>query len=330
MDAKVNYAEITKRAAAYVIDQIIFLAFYLFILFISSDELFTELFYHISYNADTISVQGRILETLLFIALETVMITKLGWTPGKLLFGIYIKDANILENFTLTQVVTRSTLKCLVSVHSYTSDWFLILPVLILILTIFDKRKQTFYDKIAKTLVMSYRPEKCHLNLNYVGIAMRAIAYVIDYFIITGICLVFFYFAEMTFDHAKAELLDTYLFFLLSIIFGVFMIRRFSGTPGQLLCGIHIKDANTLENITLAQATVRYVLFEAFKSYLFVGYILVLKEFYNEHNSKQWPEALLTLTFIVIMLIFISAIFDRRKQLFYDKIAQTIAIKSSR
>ncbi|MEY2393008.1 hypothetical protein [Wolbachia endosymbiont of Tettigetta isshikii] len=41
-NVKVSYAEITKRVAAYVVDQIIFLAFYLFILFISSDKLFTE------------------------------------------------------------------------------------------------------------------------------------------------------------------------------------------------------------------------------------------------------------------------------------------------
>ncbi len=50
----------------------------------------------------------------------------------------------------------------------------------------------------------------------------------------------------------------------------------------------------------------------------------ILEEFYNKHTSES--EALLTLTFIVIMLIFISAIFDRRKQLFYDKIAKTVAI----
>jgi len=65
------------------------------------------------------------------------------------------------------------------------------------------------------------------------------VAYIIDRFIITGISLVFFYFAEMTFDPVRAELLDTCLSFLLPIVFGVYMIRRFSGTPGQLLCSIH-------------------------------------------------------------------------------------------
>lgn len=108
-------------------------------------------------------------------------------------------------------------------------------------------------------------------------------------------------------------------------------MRRFSGTPGQLLCGIHIKDANTLENITLVQATVRYVLFEAFNVFI-PCYILSLEEFCNQHNSEKWSGALLTLTFVVIILIFIFAILDKRKQLFYDKIAKTVAIyyKSSR
>ncbi|MGL9779463.1 MAG: RDD family protein [Wolbachia sp.] len=322
-----NYAGITKRVAAFVVDAIIFLAFYLFILFILSDKPFAEFFHYIFSDTGTIStsIQGKVLETLLFIALETLMITKLGWTPGKLLFGVYIKDASTLKNAALMQVVMRSTLKALLFVPLYISDWFYTLPILVLIFVIFDQRKQTFYDKIVKTVVIDYKPEKYHLNLNYVGITRRAVAYIIDHFIIIGISLTFFSFIEMTFDPTRAELLTTCLFFLLSIIFGVFMIRRFSGTPGQLLCGIHIKDTNTLENVTLAQAIIRYVLFEAFNIFV-PGYILALEEFYNEHNSQQWSGPLLTLTFVVIILIFISAIFDRSKQFFHDKIAKTVVI----
>lgn len=333
MDVKVNHTEITKRVAAYVVDAIIFLAFYLFTLFISSDKSFTEFFNYIFFDTAVIStsIQRKVLETLLFIALETLMITKFGWTPGKLLFGIYIKDANTLKNVSLMQAVMRSSLKALLFVPLDISDWFYILPILVLIFATFDQRKQTFYDKIIKTVVIDYKPEKHHLNLNYVGITRRAVAYIIDHFIIIGISLTFFSFIEITFDPTRAELLTTCLFFLLSITFGVFMIRRFSGTPGQLLCGIHIKDTNTLENVTLVQAIIRYVLFEAFNVFT-PCYILSLEEFYNQHNSEQWSGALLTLTFIIIVLIFIFAILDKRKQLFYDKIAKTVAIyyKSSR
>lgn len=174
----------------------------------------------------------EVLETLLFVVLETVMITRLGWTPGKLLCGIYIKDASTSKNIALIQAAIRSTLKVLLCVPIYISEWFLILPILVLIFVVFNQRKQTFYDKIAKTVVIDYKPQKCHLYLNYVGITRRAIAYIIDRFIITGICLVFFSLAKMTFYPIKAEILTIYLSFLLSIIFGVFIIRRFSGTPG--------------------------------------------------------------------------------------------------
>lgn len=330
MDAKVNHTEITKRVAAYVVDAIIFLAFYLFTLFISSDKSFAEFFNYIFSDTAVIStsIQGKVLETLLFIALETLMITKFGWTPGKLLFGIYIKDANTLKNVSLMQAVMRSSLKAFLFVPLNISDWFYILPILVLIFATFYRHKQTFYDKIAKTVVIDYKPEKHHLDLNYVGITRRAVAYIIDHFIIIGISLAFFSFVQMAFDPIKADLLTTYLFFLLSIIFGVFMTRRFSGTPGQLLCGIRIKDKNTLKNVTLVQAIIRYGLFEAFNVFI-PCYILSLEEFYNQHNSEQWSGPLLILTFVVIMLIFVSAIFDKRKQLFYDKITQTIAIKSS-
>lgn len=66
-------------------------------------------------------------------------------------------------------------------------------------------------------------------------------------------------------------------------------------------------------------------MFEAFNVFV-LGYIFALEEFYNKHNSEQWSEALLTLTFVVIILIFISAVFDRRKQFFYDKITKTVVI----
>jgi uncharacterized RDD family membrane protein YckC len=191
-----NYAGITKRVAAFVVDAIIFLAFYLFILFILSDKPFAEFFHYIFSDTGTIStsIQEEVLETLLFIALETLMIIKFGWTPGKLLFGIYIKDANTLKNGALMQVLIRSTFKALLFVPSYISDWFYILPILVLIFVIFDRHKQTFYDKIAKTVVIDYKPEKHHLDLNYVGITRRAVAYIIDCCTIMGIvsfCLIF-------------------------------------------------------------------------------------------------------------------------------------------
>ncbi|WP_265025722.1 hypothetical protein [Wolbachia endosymbiont (group A) of Bibio marci] len=95
MDIKVKYAGITKRAAAYIVDQIIFLVcyslFYLLILFILSGEpladVFNYVFPDIDTNSDLISERYEILEDLdillkdlVYIALEVLMITRLGWT----------------------------------------------------------------------------------------------------------------------------------------------------------------------------------------------------------------------------------------------------------
>ncbi|WP_353278217.1 RDD family protein [Wolbachia endosymbiont (group B) of Longitarsus flavicornis] len=332
---KVNYAKITKRVTAYVVDQIIFLAFYLFILFMLSGKHYADFFSDFFSDTKTApSVQNEVLEALIYIVLEVLMIIKLGCTPGKLLCGIYIKDANTPKNVALMQGVIRSTFKVFLWVPCYISGWFFILPIFVLIFAVFDRRKQTFYDKIAKTVVYdktAKKTEECHLNLNYVGITRRVIAYIIDLFIIIGISLVFFSPAKMAFDPDGSKLLAICLCFLLSIIFGVFMVRRFSGTPGQLLCCICIKDANTFENITLVQATIRYVLFKV--PSLFVLSFIVIVGIIRESldNPYEWwfllPVNLVSITIIIaIILIFIYAVFNQRKQFFYDRITKTVAI----
>ncbi|WP_255347117.1 RDD family protein [Wolbachia endosymbiont of Cimex lectularius] len=40
----------------------------------------------------------------------------------------------------------------------YVSWWLAILPILILMFAIFDQRKQFLHDKIAKTVVIDYKP----------------------------------------------------------------------------------------------------------------------------------------------------------------------------
>ncbi|WP_341821233.1 RDD family protein [Wolbachia endosymbiont (group A) of Myopa testacea] len=197
---------------------------------------------------------------------------------------------------------------------------------MILIPAIFDQHKQLFYDKIAETVVIDYKPEECHLNLNYAGIIRRAIAYIIDHFIIKGILLVFvFFLAKMIFSPFESKLLimclPICLFLLPSIILEIFMVRRFGGTPGQLLCRIRIKDADTIENVTLAQAIIRYVSFKVIRSSIFI-----MRRFSVKYTSEWWFGPLSDLILMAIILIFVCAIFDRRKQFLHDKIAKTVAI----
>ncbi|MDG7056971.1 MAG: RDD family protein [Wolbachia endosymbiont of Penenirmus auritus] len=339
MDVKVSYAGISRRVATYLVDQTIFLvccsSFFLLILFILPEASFTNFFNYIFPDTDIdtdftseryeiLEDLGTLLESLVYIALEVLMITRLGWTPGKLLLGIYIKDANTLENAALMQVAMRSTLKALLFVSLYISEWFLILPILVLIFAVFDKRKQPFYDKIAETVVIDYKPEECHLNSNYAGITRRAIAHIIDRLIIMGISLVLLILVGVIFHIAGSKLFVTraHLSFLLSIVFGVFMIRRFGGTPGQLLCGIHMKGADTLNNITLMQAIIRHAPFEV----IHFPILITRREFFNNYTYGWWLDPSSGLIFVGIILIFIYAIFDRRKQFLHDKIAKTVAI----
>ncbi|WP_264377570.1 RDD family protein [Wolbachia endosymbiont (group B) of Philonthus cognatus] len=344
MDVKANYAEITKRIAAYLVDQTIFLVccsfFFLLISFILPEESLTGFFNYVFSDTDTdtgliserheiLGDLGTLLDSLVYISLEVLMIIRLGWTPGKLLFGIYIKDINTLKNSTLMQVVIRSTLKTLLFLPVYyISEWFLILPILILIPAIFDKHKQFFHDKIANTVVIDHKPEECHLNLNYVGITRRVVAHIIDGLTIMGTSLICLIFVGVIFHIAGFKLFITRscLSFLLSIVFGVFMIRRFGGTTGQLLCGIHIKDANTLENVTLVQAIIRHTPFAVIRFPI----LITRREIFNKYTSEWWLDPLSGLILITIILIFICGIFDRRKQFLHDKIAKTVAVKKSR
>ncbi|WP_333023415.1 RDD family protein, partial [Wolbachia endosymbiont of Pentidionis agamae] len=96
-----------------------------------SGKPFIELFYRTFSDIDKyIIILVMLLIAALSVALEVLMITKLGWTPGQLLCGIRIKDTNTLKNITLMQVAIRSTFKALLLVPGDISEWFLILPIL--------------------------------------------------------------------------------------------------------------------------------------------------------------------------------------------------------
>lgn len=92
-----------------------------------------------------------------------------------------------------------------------------------------------------------------------------------------------------------------------------------------MLCCTCIKDANTLENVTIVQATIRYVSFEVFNLYVW-SYIFALEKFSDKYTSEWWFEPLAALILMVITLVFVLVILDRRKQFLHDKIARTVAI----
>ncbi|WP_264338946.1 RDD family protein [Wolbachia endosymbiont (group A) of Cheilosia soror] len=105
-------------------------------------------------------------------------------------------------------------------------------------------------------------------EVSYAGITKRSLASVIDRFIMTAVmCLITFLFIIQHYSANKEEAFDPNIYKLLCVSFTVIstlvlealLITRFSGTPGQLLCGIHMKHANTFKNLTLMQAIIRCV-----------------------------------------------------------------------
>ena len=69
---------------------------------------------------------------------------KFGTTPGKFLFGVRIVDADTFQKITFKQASIR-----------FFSVILSIIPVFLgVIWSIFDKRSQTWHDKIANTVLI--------------------------------------------------------------------------------------------------------------------------------------------------------------------------------
>lgn len=76
---------------------------------------------------------------------------------------MYVKDVNTFKSVTPMQATIRCISETALSFGSlflidYVSRWLAILPILILIFAIFDKRKQFLHDKVARTVVIDYKP----------------------------------------------------------------------------------------------------------------------------------------------------------------------------
>lgn len=154
MDTKVSYAGILRRVSACAIDGVLWMII----------ALVSLLF--LNYDVNDISTHRIILmATLLitYIVFNILTITKYGCTPGRLLCGVRIKDANTFKSVTLMQATIRCISEAALSfvflfLIDYVSQWFAILPILVFIFAIFDQRKQFLHDKIAKTVVIDYKP----------------------------------------------------------------------------------------------------------------------------------------------------------------------------
>ncbi|MGL9759131.1 MAG: RDD family protein [Wolbachia sp.] len=159
------------------------------------------------------------------------------------------------------------------------------------------------------------------VKVNYVGFARRTVAEILDYiiFFLPLLIVMLISLGKDGFRQALEQpgpLLEEFvgmiLFLVPYIALKILMITRLGGTPGKLLCGMHIKDANTFTNATLMQATIRCISKEG---------IWIINSL-----SDLLPDYVSACLFIILILVLMFAIFDQRKQTFYDKIAKTVVI----
>ncbi|CAN2106689.1 RDD family protein [Wolbachia pipientis] len=174
INVKVNYVGFTRRIVAEILDLIIFSPHFIFgfiygvfIVSLQDQDKDKDSFQELAQLATEIPfIVSTVVATLVLTISKILMVTKLGGTPGKLLYGMHIKDANTFTNVTLMQATIRCIskgsiwiiLRFLLHLHYHGYTFLYLLIVLILFLfAVFDQRKQTFYDKIAKTVVIDYK-----------------------------------------------------------------------------------------------------------------------------------------------------------------------------
>lgn len=159
MDKEVNYSGITRRIVAYTIDSILWIII-VFILAFSLFSLPSSLDNLDSFDG-TIMTRVVIMAAILlisYLSFSVLMVVRFGGTPGKLLCGIYIKDANTFKNVTLMQATIRCILSGVILSSTKIFGCGSILPILVTLFAVRDKRKQALHDKIAKTVVINYKP----------------------------------------------------------------------------------------------------------------------------------------------------------------------------
>ncbi|WP_265024260.1 RDD family protein [Wolbachia endosymbiont (group A) of Epagoge grotiana] len=176
INVKVNYVGFTRRIVAEILDLIIFSPHFIFgfiygVFIVSlqdqDQDKDKDSFQELAQLATEIPfIVSTVVATLVLTISKILMVTKLGGTPGKLLCGMHIKDANTFTNVTLMQATIRCISKGSIWIifrfllhlhyHGYTFLYLLIVLILFLF-AVFDQRKQTFYDKIAKTVVIDYK-----------------------------------------------------------------------------------------------------------------------------------------------------------------------------
>ena len=129
--ARPRYAGFWRRAAAALLDSLMFMVLFFVVLGPAY------------VNASFWSLEGLV-ENALSLIITVAFWVKLYATPGKLLMGCYVVDADSVQPLKLDQAILRY-LGYYVSLLTFGLGFLWIA---------WDKRKQGFHDKIANTVVV--------------------------------------------------------------------------------------------------------------------------------------------------------------------------------
>ncbi|MDX1810346.1 MAG: RDD family protein [Gammaproteobacteria bacterium] len=141
-----EYASFGQRALASIIDSIIFGVLSAVILLLLFGDSGVQL---VSHNGQIQFVSSKNwTEQLFYIVVTIFMWMKFTGTPGKLLMGCHVVDADTKQPLTLRQSIIR-----------YFGYFVSLLPLgLGFFWVIWDKRNQGFHDKLANTIVITDQP----------------------------------------------------------------------------------------------------------------------------------------------------------------------------
>lgn len=140
--AQPHYAGFGRRLVASLIDTLIFslVLELLYLLFTGQSNV------HLVATENGVQMvnEGGLLDNLFFLVVTAWLWVRYAGTPGKLLMGCHVLDAQTGQHITPIKAVIR-----------YFSYFISALPLgLGFFWILWDKRKQGFHDKIAKTVVV--------------------------------------------------------------------------------------------------------------------------------------------------------------------------------
>ena len=140
----IHYAGYWRRFLAFVIDVMFFAALSYGLMYLLYGQAYFEWLKDSAGMLETYATWDGVINNFLPVAITVVCWVKLMGTPGKLLFGCQVVDAETRNSITWGQALLR-----------YIGYFVSLLPLGLGFFWIaVDKRKQGFHDKIAKTVVI--------------------------------------------------------------------------------------------------------------------------------------------------------------------------------